>query len=1001
MTKVVGTGKITITDLNDAKTLFSFIKSSQPVTQIYDPNNSTYIPDWTINKPVLIPELYVGGSDSNIIAQAKSIKWFIDGVELIANTPDYAQSGGKPNTLTINTNVLNSKNLLAITCEIVWTDPKENVDLPTKAGLVFTRVQNGEAGRSLYTWVKYADDVNGNGISDDPTGKTFIGIAYNKETEIESNNPADYTWNTIEGSQGVPGTTFYTWLKYADSPTSGMSDLPDGKKYMGLAFNKTTSAESTNYADYNWSLIRGADGYTPIKGTDYFDGVDGQNGTSSYLHVRYSQYADGSSMTTDPTNAKYVGIATTQSSIAPTSNTAYRWSLIKGTDGINGEPGANGQTSYLHIKYSDDGGSTFTSNNGETVGAWIGMYVDFTYADSSSVSAYTWNKIKGADGSSGATGPEASEPNLLNLNPNFNDWSGTLPNYYSIGAGTAPSKVTSGNGSDYAMKYVVASGSSQYLTQPVNNKPYFQYLFIEATFMLESGTIDGAGVLVRVQASSNIDANVSFKSFNVSPPMGKYVTVSKIIKLPYNSTPSGFIGYSVSPMAGYSGFEAITAKTIYIDSVKARPATDAEIFSYENNILINGWTISGTVLIDGGKLYADSVTADAINVANLAAISANLGAVNAGSITGVTLNLADGKFVVDANGNVAITGAINATSGSFSGSLSLSGMLELPTTVTGFQGGSGIHGRYQFSENSSAYNAKTLDGEWYLGSSSIGFNAKVTEQSNGNSFFGTSYYGATMVKLRGYNQSSNGSYDGIFSTLTDRVDISPGKLSMGKYGSSSSPNWPDEIAIYADGTITASRQIKCGNVYFDGVNSVRNDVGPLILNSEGAEMNIGVDSLGYRIQSIDSYYRTYSSAANMFITSNGVIGRSTSARKYKLDEKAIPDDWADKVLDLIPKTWFDKTSVEGYARLLTRESKGETINWKKEDVPYLERIAGLIAEDVEAAGLSAYVVYGEKDKNGKRPIEGLMYDRLWTLLIPVVKKLIERIQVLEEKLSTI
>ena len=76
----------------------------------------------------------------------------------------------------------------------------------------------------------------------------------------------------------------------------------------------------------------------------------------------------------------------------------------KGEQGIPGTNGANGQTSYLHIKYSNDGGKTFTANNGETPGAYIGQYVDFTQMDSSSVSSYTWTKVKGDKGDKGDKG---------------------------------------------------------------------------------------------------------------------------------------------------------------------------------------------------------------------------------------------------------------------------------------------------------------------------------------------------------------------------------------------------------------------------------------------------------------------------------------------------------------------------------------------------------------------------------------------------------------------
>lgn len=66
--------------------------------------------------------------------------------------------------------------------------------------------------------------------------------------------------------------------------------------------------------------------------------------------------------------------------------------VIDGQQGIPGEKGADGKTSYLHIKYSDDG-QTFTENNGETLGAYIGTLVNFTEADSTNFADYTWKKF--------------------------------------------------------------------------------------------------------------------------------------------------------------------------------------------------------------------------------------------------------------------------------------------------------------------------------------------------------------------------------------------------------------------------------------------------------------------------------------------------------------------------------------------------------------------------------------------------------------------------------
>lgn len=124
----------------------------------------------------------------------------------------------------------------------------------------------GEDGQTLYTWIKYADTPT-SGMSDTPDGKKYLGIAYNKESPIESGNYEDYQWSDIKGEDGIPGTpgengeTLYTWIKYAtDVSGSGMSDSPEGCSYIGIAYNKESPEESDSPADYAWSLIQGEAG---------------------------------------------------------------------------------------------------------------------------------------------------------------------------------------------------------------------------------------------------------------------------------------------------------------------------------------------------------------------------------------------------------------------------------------------------------------------------------------------------------------------------------------------------------------------------------------------------------------------------------------------------------------------------------------------------------------------------------------------------------------------
>lgn len=73
--------------------------------------------------------------------------------------------------------------------------------------------------------------------------------------------------------------------------------------------------------------------------------------------------------------------------------------------------GEKGDTAYVHLKYANQtssgtqvtvGGSvytlSFTSNDGEDVGDWLGLYTDFVQADSMNISDYKWKNIKGEKG---------------------------------------------------------------------------------------------------------------------------------------------------------------------------------------------------------------------------------------------------------------------------------------------------------------------------------------------------------------------------------------------------------------------------------------------------------------------------------------------------------------------------------------------------------------------------------------------------------------------------
>ena len=128
----------------------------------------------------------------------------------------------------------------------------------------------------------------------------------------------------IQGVKGADGKTYYTWVKYADSPTSGMSDNPSGKKYIGFAYNKTTGTESTSYSDYSWSLIKGEKGETGNTGAQ---GAAG-NGIKSITYY----YARTTSQTA-PSAGNIT--STTMPSIDATNKYLWQKEVINYTNNTN------------------------------------------------------------------------------------------------------------------------------------------------------------------------------------------------------------------------------------------------------------------------------------------------------------------------------------------------------------------------------------------------------------------------------------------------------------------------------------------------------------------------------------------------------------------------------------------------------------------------------------------------------------------------------------------
>lgn len=297
----------------------------------------------------------------------------------------------------------------------------------------------GKNGLTSFFHVRYADVPNptANQLRKD-TGK-YIGTYVDYILE-DSTDPTKYTWRKFQGDDGEDGAdgtpgengangeTSYLHIAYAtsaDGKTGFSTTNAVDKTYIGQ-YVDFTKADSANPAKYHWSKfqgpkgdkgdpgeqgLRGLQGDKGDQGIQGPKGADGKDGKTTYFHIKYSAVSNptsASQMTETP--SKYIGTYVDFTQTDSDDPKKYSWQQLEGSQGpqgkqgISGTNGADGKTSYLHIKYSNDGGKTFTGNSGEDIGAYIGTCVDYAKDDPTSVGMYKWAKIKGEAGAKGDKG---------------------------------------------------------------------------------------------------------------------------------------------------------------------------------------------------------------------------------------------------------------------------------------------------------------------------------------------------------------------------------------------------------------------------------------------------------------------------------------------------------------------------------------------------------------------------------------------------------------------
>lgn len=250
---------------------------------------------------------------------------------------------------------------------------------------------------------------------------TFVNVLDGRDgVKGEKGDPGQRGADGLPGRDGVGiSSTTITYGKSTSGtiqPTSWTSQVPSVPNGQFL-WTKTVWAYTDNTSETGYSVAKmgetgptgakgdrgatgpqgaqGLQGLQGPKGDQGIAGPKGADGRTQYTHIAYADNAAGGGFSqTDQTKA-YIGMYQDFTATNSTNPSSYRWSKWKGdkgdtgAQGVPGPKGADGRTPYIHWAYSDnaDGTGLTTSDNGQR---YIGHYSDYTQADSTDKTKYTW-----------------------------------------------------------------------------------------------------------------------------------------------------------------------------------------------------------------------------------------------------------------------------------------------------------------------------------------------------------------------------------------------------------------------------------------------------------------------------------------------------------------------------------------------------------------------------------------------------------------------------------
>ena len=229
-------GQFTIIDYNDALTLTGYIGSNLAKTQMYNPDNDTYNPDWSDTNLVLTPSLYVIGTTTDQITSSNvtSVKWYIgSSTTALTTSGNYALSGTKSHILTIKGNTMAGLPGIDYRCVITYKDDSTGLSITHPLTISFSRVVNGGGIVDLLVTTP-----NGNVFKNSEVATLTAKAELWRGSTVDTTN-VSYKWGVMDSTVTSSSSAGYDaafgtgWRKLSDS--TGM-------------YSGTTTATITVYA---------------------------------------------------------------------------------------------------------------------------------------------------------------------------------------------------------------------------------------------------------------------------------------------------------------------------------------------------------------------------------------------------------------------------------------------------------------------------------------------------------------------------------------------------------------------------------------------------------------------------------------------------------------------------------------------------------------------------------------------------------------------------------